>query len=135
MRPGGGAADVAAALSPGAGATQQQEPLQQQEAEAGGGASPAVPGSAGQRLPSAAQTPAAAAPSRRGTPGTDLRAILGTPGALPSSEQQQLQERSAALLQTAHAFHRDISRWLQVGALRHFILPSGLATSGVPMRQ
>ena len=66
-----------------------------------------------------AHTPAAAAAGagRAATPGTDLRAVLGTPaGPLPSGEQQQLQERGMALLQVAHAFHKDIARWLQVGA-------------------
>lgn len=66
----------------------------------------------------AAATPTTAAGgglSRNATPGTDLRAALGTPlAALPSAEQQQLQERGLALLQVAHGFHKDVTRWLQV---------------------
>ncbi len=86
--------------------------------DAAAGAGSASPPPAGAAAPPAAQTPAAAAGAGGGrttTPGTDLRAVLGTPaGPLPSAEQSQLQERGMALLQVAHAFHKDISRWLQV---------------------
>lgn len=101
--------------SPGAAGAQQ----------AAGGAAVRVTGAS--PLPAAAAQPAARTPAaaagaggaRATTPGTDLRAVLGTPaGALPSTEQSQLQERGMALLQVAHAFHKDISRWLQVGGPR-----------------
>lgn len=90
---------------------------QQAAGEAAAGASSASPPPAG-AAPPVAQTPAAAVGASGGrttTPGTDLRAVLGTPaGPLPSADQSQLQERGMALLQVAHAFHKDISRWLQV---------------------
>lgn len=92
-------------------------------APAGGAAelqsSPAPAGPAGptQQQQPAAQTPggaAAGAAAHSTTPGTDLREVLGSPALLPSAEQQLLQERCMALLQVAHSFQRDLSRWLQV---------------------
>lgn len=123
------ASGAAAARGAGGGGAQQQ---QQEQGQGQGQQQPALPDEAGARASPApagqdelphppAQTPAVAAAggrgaaSRAGTPGTDLRALLGTPGALPSAEQQQVVERSVALLQLAYSFQKDIARWLQVG--------------------
>lgn len=98
-----------------AAATQEQqgeEPAAPQASPAPAGTQPSGP---------AAATPAEATrggPRRAATPGTDLRAALGTPGALPSAEVQQLQERGMALLAAAHGFHKDVTRWLQVRCAR-----------------
>ncbi|KAL4423906.1 hypothetical protein ABPG75_001207 [Micractinium tetrahymenae] len=101
---------------------EQQRALQGQSPAPASGATephgsqlPASPAEQQQQL--ATQTPAGAtagAAARGITPGTNLRAVLGTPATLPSVEQQQLQERCVALLQVAHSFQRDLSRWLQM---------------------
>lgn len=106
-------------------AAQQPAAAAPREAEGAAGASAEAqaqeqgwPPAGEQASAEAGQTPApGAAPAggRTATPGTDLRAVLGTPsGALPTEERQQLQEQGMALLQVAHSFHKDVARWLQV---------------------
>ena len=108
------------------GAAGQQQEGQQQGSPPAAGAPPAVAAAGEQPSPAApaAATQATATPAAPAggqgrhatTPGTDLRAALGTPlAALLSAEQQQLQERGLALLQVAWGFHKEVSRWLQVG--------------------
>ncbi|EFN52259.1 hypothetical protein CHLNCDRAFT_139170 [Chlorella variabilis] len=135
--PGPEAAEAGAeAQSPSTGAQQPgQQPGQEQE---GGGdavaASPPAPGSAAAaaQRQAAGATPAGAGLPRRGaTPGTDLRAVLGTPGALPCAERQQLLERGAALLLLAHSFWKDVARWLQAsGGASSRVVAGGTAAGG-----
>lgn len=109
-------ADGQPAGGPSGQAQQEQHPQGESPAPAGGAAEQQSPATQAQQP--ALLTPggavAAAAPPGT-TPGTDLRAVLGSPALLPSAEQEQLLERCMSLLQAVHTFQRDLSRWLQVG--------------------
>ena len=121
-------------VEPTAGAEQQQQQASRQQQRSPAPAPPllelavSAPGFV-VRPDAAAQTPAPGGGACGGMPGTDLRAVLGTPAALPCAEQQQLQERSTALLGMAHSFQRDVARWLQV-RLRP---PACLRVPGLPV--